>query len=87
MNATPNVIKNDITADQVRAARGLLDWSQGRLADASGVPTRTVMRFEGRETEPRASTTSAIRAALELAGVEFIPENGGGPGVRWRIAC
>jgi hypothetical protein len=26
----------------------------------------------------------AIRSAFELAGVEFIDENGGGPGVRLR---
>lgn len=29
-----------------------------------------------------AETTAAIRAAIEAAGVEFIAENGGGPGVR-----
>ncbi len=40
------------------------------------------MRFEGREVAPRQATVVAIRAALEAAGVEFIAENGGGPGVR-----
>jgi hypothetical protein len=29
-----------------------------------------------------AANDAAIRAALEAAGVEFIDENGGGPGVR-----
>jgi len=30
------------------------------------------------------STVAALRKALEAAGVEFIDENGGGPGVRLR---
>lgn len=60
----------------------MLDWSRDQLAERSSVPKRTIMRFEGRETEPRKSTLAAIRAALEAAGVEFIEQNGGGPGVR-----
>ena len=40
--------------------------------------------FEGADGTPRAATVAAIRAALETAGVEFIAENGGGPGVRLR---
>jgi hypothetical protein len=30
------------------------------------------------------STVSALTKALEAAGIEFIDENGGGPGVRLR---
>ena len=45
---------------------------------------RTVARMEMEEGAPRRGTLSAIRAALEAAGVEFIPENGGGAGVRLR---
>jgi len=30
------------------------------------------------------STIASLRKALEAAGVEFIDENGGGPGVRLR---
>ena len=53
------------------------------LADASKVSADTVVRLERGETlKPR--TVDAIRAALEAAGVEFIEENGGGPGVRLR---
>nr|WP_308721102.1 helix-turn-helix transcriptional regulator [Komagataeibacter xylinus] len=74
----------DITSAQVRAARGLLGWSRDRLVKASGVPKRTIVRFEDEVTSPRKSTISAIRAALEAAGVEFIAENGGGAGVRLR---
>jgi hypothetical protein len=47
------------------------------------VSPNTIARFErGELLQPR--TLAAIRAALEAAGVEFIPENGGGPGVRLR---
>ena len=69
---------------QARAARGLLDWTRDQLADASGVPKRTLVRFENADGGARASTLIAIRAALEAAGVELIPENGGGAGVRLR---
>ena len=71
------------TADQLRAARALKGLSQGELAEMVGVSTKTVKRAEG-SGKPAASAdaVAAIRAALEAAGVEFIAENGGGPGVR-----
>jgi transcriptional regulator with XRE-family HTH domain len=82
MRASGNRTFSAITASQARAARGLLGWSRDRLGQASGVPKRTLAGFEGGETKPRTGTVAAIRAALEAAGVEFIDENGGGPGVR-----
>ena len=44
----------------------------------------TVRQFEGGAAQPQRRTLAAIRAALEAAGVAFIEENGGGPGVRLR---
>jgi transcriptional regulator with XRE-family HTH domain len=73
-----------VTAAQCRAARGLLDWNQQDLADRAGVGIVTVRQLEGGGTQPRRATLEVIRRALELAGVEFIDENGGGPGVRLR---
>ena len=73
-----------ITASQCRAARGLLDWTQQELADAARVGVATVRLFEGEETETRQATLVVLRQAFEAAGVEFIDENGGGPGVRLR---
>jgi transcriptional regulator with XRE-family HTH domain len=68
---------------QLRAARALLGWSQQALADAAGVSSMTVKRAEGSGNPPAsADAVAALRAALEAAGVEFIPENGGGAGVR-----
>ena len=75
-----------ITAAQLRAARAMLGWMQSRLANASGVSLPTIKRIEpGNGPLPvRASTAKALTKALERAGVEFIAENGGGPGVRLR---
>ncbi len=71
-------------AAQVRAARALIGWSRDHLSERSGVSTATLDRFEADKTKPQARAIEAIRAALEAAGVEFIAENGGGPGVRLR---
>ena len=73
-----------ITPEQCRAARGLLDWSQGHLAKQAGVGIVTVRQFEADANEPRRATLEVIRRAFESAGVEFIDENGGGPGLRLR---
>ncbi len=75
-----------LTSEQVRAARMLLRWEQKDLAERSGVSLPTIKRLETRPGELQAHqpTIAAIRQALESAGVEFIPENGGGPGVRLR---
>ena len=68
----------------MKAARSLLAWSQGDLASASGVSEPTVARLESEDGQlgGRAETGAKLIAALEKAGVEFIPENGGGAGVR-----
>jgi transcriptional regulator with XRE-family HTH domain len=73
-----------ITAEQCRAARGLLDWSQQHLAQRASVGVVTVHQLEAASTRPRRSTLDVIRRAFEAAGVEFIDGNGGGPGVRLR---
>ncbi len=74
-----------LTSDQIRAARAILRWEQTRLAEAAGVSLETIKRLErieGGLGGTRANTLDAIQRALETAGVVFIPENGGGAGVR-----
>jgi hypothetical protein len=68
----------------MRAARALLRWSAVDLAGASKVGVATIRRAEVVEGEipVTLANEASIRRALELAGVEFIDENGGGPGVR-----
>ena len=73
-----------LTGEQIRAARAVLRWRAIELAEKAGVGLSTVQRAEqgdGPVTMIRANA-DAIRRALEAAGIEFIPENGGGAGVR-----
>lgn len=73
-----------VSIEQLKAARALVRWSQNDLAKQSKVSIPTVKRLEA-QTGPiggRKETAAAIIEALESAGVEFIPENGGGAGVR-----
>jgi transcriptional regulator with XRE-family HTH domain len=72
-----------ITIEQIRAARGLLGWSQTELASRAGLSLPTVKRVEA-GFGPRVSddARSKLQKAMETAGVVFIDENGGGPGVR-----
>jgi transcriptional regulator with XRE-family HTH domain len=74
-----------ISVEQLRAARGLLGWSQTELAARAGLSLPTVKRVEAQKG-PRVSEEAQIKLqrALEAAGVEFIDENGGGAGVRLR---
>lgn len=71
-----------ISSEQCRGARALLDWSRDELAQRSKVAERTIIDFERGARAPREVTLDAIRRALEAGGVTFIPENGGGAGVR-----
>ena len=73
-----------VTPAQCRAARGLLDWTQQDLAERAGVGIVTVRQLEADSNEPRRATLEVVKQALERAGVDFIDENGGGPGVRLR---
>ena len=70
-----------MTPIQCRMARVALSWTTLDLARAAGVGGNTVNRFEAGQ-DARMSSVNKMRAAMESAGVEFIPENGGGPGVR-----
>jgi hypothetical protein len=75
-----------LTSPQIRAARGLLRWSAEDLAREAALGLATIRRAEGakNETSMTIANDLAVRRALETAGVEFIDENGGGPGVRLR---
>jgi transcriptional regulator with XRE-family HTH domain len=74
-----------MNSSQCRAARVLLKWSQTELAIASGVSKSTVADFEIDKREPRPDNLTAIRHALQGAGIEFLPAKAGkGVGVRFR---
>jgi transcriptional regulator with XRE-family HTH domain len=71
-----------IEPEQSRAARGLLDWSQTDLGARANLSESTIRDFEKGRRVPTVNNLAAIRAALEVAGVEFT--NGEQPGVRLR---
>lgn len=73
-----------ITPKQSRAARALLGWTQPDLAKAANIGRTTVADFERGKSTPIPNNMASIQSALETAGITFIPENGGGLGVRLR---
>jgi transcriptional regulator with XRE-family HTH domain len=68
---------------QLRMARAAVGWGVRELAEKAGVTANTVTRIEN-GSDARQSTMDRLQRALEEAGVVFIEENGGGPGVRLR---
>lgn len=75
-------MKNSISPAQCRAARALLGWGQKDLHENSKVAMKTIADFERGATQPHERTLADVVRCLEKAGIEFIPENGGGAGVR-----
>ena len=73
-----------ITSEQLRAARALVRMDQKQLAEQASVSAQTIKRLEKMDgpLSGHVGTIVSIQKALEAAGVEFIPENGGGAGVR-----
>ncbi|SNC62262.1 helix-turn-helix domain-containing protein [Polynucleobacter victoriensis] len=77
-----------ITSAQIRAARGLLDWSRRELAEKSGVGFSSLLRLESFEGVPSSNvkTLEALKKAFEEAGVEFIGTPDDRPGVRLSVS-
>jgi DNA-binding transcriptional regulator YiaG len=80
--STKNV--DSLTPGQCKAARALLELTQGELADAANLGLSTIVDFEKKRRQVSVAAIQAIKDALAAHGVEFIDENGGGPGVRLR---
>jgi hypothetical protein len=78
-----------LTCEQVRAARAILRWRAVDLAEKAGVNLSTVQRTEKSDgpVPMMPANAKAVQLALEEGGIEFIPENGGGAGVRLRRAA
>ncbi len=68
---------------QCKLARVALGWGVLELAKMANVSTQTITRLE-RGERLRASTLERVQRVLEDAGIDFIPENGGGPGIRFK---
>lgn len=75
-------IVGEITPSQCRAGRALLEITQTQLAKAAGLGLSTVVDFEKRRREVSVEAIQKISKTLTDAEIEFIDENGGGPGAR-----
>ncbi len=77
-----------ISSEQCRAARALLDWSQQDLASRAKVARKTIADFELGQVRPYARTLRDVVAALEDAGVAFLPPEdqvvGAGVRLKWK---
>jgi transcriptional regulator with XRE-family HTH domain len=84
--ASKSILK--VSIRQIKAARALLNWSQEQLASAAEVSIPTIKRLEANDGPlgGRGQTIGKILHSIQAAGVEFIHENGGGPGVRLKKA-
>ena len=78
--------ETQMTNAQIRGARGLLNWTVRDLAEKANVHRNTITNIETGKYAGDPETLSAIRSALEAAGIAFIDANGGGPGVRLKDA-
>jgi len=67
-------------------ARAALQIGVRDLAEMASVSAMTISRFETNKSGGQANTLRKLQSALEAAGIVFIAENGGGPGVRLKVA-
>jgi transcriptional regulator with XRE-family HTH domain len=73
-----------ITADQCRAARSLLNWTQDQLATNAVVSRATIADFESNTRQPMKNNLRSIADCMFAAGVDFIEDEGDlGVGVRF----
>jgi transcriptional regulator with XRE-family HTH domain len=73
-----------VTSAQVRMARAALNWTVRDLAEATGLHRNTISNIEVGRYAGDQTTLELLEKTLKAAGIEFIEENGGGPGVRLR---
>jgi len=64
------------TVEQIRAARALIGWSQGDLAQQADLSQTGIARIENGTNKPNSQTLTKIQAAFDKADVEFIGNNG-----------
>ena len=65
-----------ISIKQIRAARGLLNWTQKDLGEKAGVSREAIKNIENEISRPRQDTIREIENAFVTHGVEFLPSDG-----------
>ena len=73
-----------ITSTQIRMARAALDWSLEKTARKARLHRNTIHNIEVGKHGGDTATLDTLRKTFARAGVEFIEENGGGEGVRFK---
>ena len=86
MKKNTRLSKGPLWGSQIRAARSLLKWTAEDLSRESALGVNTIRRAEAAEHETQLTVANelAVRRAFEAAGIEFIDDNGGGEGLRFR---
>lgn len=69
-----------LTVEQIRMAKAAVGWSNADLAEKTGLHRNTLNAAENGRA--KRATLELLRRLFEEAGLSFIPENGGGAGVR-----
>ena len=62
----------------------MLSWTRRELAEKASVAERTIIDFERGARRPHKRTLTALRNAVESSGIEILPDDGNGPGLRMR---
>lgn len=75
-----------ITGPQCRAARALVQLTAGQVARKAGIDPQVILDFENGRADPGDEVKRLLCQTLEEAGAVFIPENGGGLGVRLKYS-
>ncbi len=76
-----------ITSGQIKAARALLGLTVAEMAKLAGIGFTTMVRLESADGVPAGNvkTLTAVKSAIEKAGIEFLGSPEEGAGVRWKI--
>jgi len=65
-----------ITGRQIRAARGLLEWSAADLARKTGLTALTISKVETDLVQPQEKTLNAVMTVFDKNGVQFLDNEG-----------
>jgi transcriptional regulator with XRE-family HTH domain len=65
-----------INAEQIRAARALLDWSTADLAKQAGLTVNGINKIERGHVQAHRDTLAKLNDIFVNAGIEFLPNSG-----------
>jgi len=74
--SNPQTSQRLVTSEQLRAARGLLDWSRSQCGKVVGVSAETVKNIEKGVYVPSGETVEKIINGFSIYGVSFFTQHG-----------